>query len=122
MNCQQCDFHSPISRSPCGERGLKFLASFQRFKALWSLPVRGAWVEIPFVSTGAPSRRRSPCGERGLKFRVIGNAERKIQSLPVRGAWVEIGSPYVYISGSVRSLPVRGAWVEIAAQAAHCPR
>ena len=36
-----------------------------------SLPVRGAWVEIPKVaSTIGMKNGRSPCGERGLKFRL----------------------------------------------------
>ena len=56
----------------------------------WSLPVRGAWIEII----------HSPRGEaRG-------------PSLPVRGAWIEIiiYSNAIFI---VMSLPVRGAWIEI---------
>ena len=34
------------SRSPCGERGLKFEAVFVAIDPLTSLPVRGAWIEI----------------------------------------------------------------------------
>ena len=35
-----------LSRSPCGERGLKFsLHSFSSF-VMVSLPMRGAWIEI----------------------------------------------------------------------------
>ena len=41
----------------------------KKVDVLESLPVRGAWVEIPLNRlhpfTGV---RRSPCGERGLKF------------------------------------------------------
>ena len=57
-----------------------------------SLPVRGAWVEMPCV----------PCIVAGL-----------IWSLPVRGAWVEMGAFRVPAAPRVMSLPVRGAWVEI---------
>ena len=34
----------------------------------WSLPVRGAWIEI-FAANGSIAKyaSRSPCGERGLK-------------------------------------------------------
>ena len=55
-----------------------------------SLPVRGAWIEIPNIKTLAT----------------------RSASLPVRGAWIEIVLP---ASGSPpnTSLPVRGAWIEI---------
>ena len=33
-------------RSPCGERGLKLLAAAGSGWRLWSLPVRGAWIEM----------------------------------------------------------------------------
>ena len=37
--------------------------------ALRSLPVRGAWIEIAYLSRSAlMSLSRSPCGERGLKY------------------------------------------------------
>ena len=56
------------SRSPCGERGLKFLAYSSAFSGEVSLPVRGAWIEIePTARRSNPALRRSPCGERGLK-------------------------------------------------------
>ena len=56
-----------------------------------SLPVRGAWVEIIFVLLSAETQPgRSPCGERGLK---CGDTKMMLTicvSLPVRGAWVEM--------------------------------
>ena len=61
--------YTDIGRSPCGERGLKLLSGEPVRTHHWSLPVRGAWIEIFLLSA---SRRlkpcRSPCGERGLKF------------------------------------------------------
>ena len=57
-----------FGRSPSGERGLKFLPShlvtyFQR-----SLPIRGAWIEMPTPDRKEPDHgSRSPSGERGLK-------------------------------------------------------
>ena len=56
-----------------------------------SLPVRGAWIEMPCV----------PCIVAGL-----------IWSLPVRGAWIEIVGMSFTTQNST-SLPVRGAWIEI---------
>ena len=57
-----------VRRSPCGERGLKFLAVPIPSIGSMSLPVRGAWIEI---GAGQPY---------GGMF----------WSLPVRGAWIEI--------------------------------
>ena len=57
------------SRSPCGERGLKCGGACASPSAVSSLPVRGAWIEMPFRRLVRPPR-----GE----------------SLPVRGAWIEI--------------------------------
>ena len=57
------------SRSPCGERGLKCQYGRTVAASAASLPVRGAWIEIP-RSRIAPGKTRS--------------------SLPVRGAWIEI--------------------------------
>ena len=55
-----------------------------------SLPVRGAWIEMP----GLQSLPHPPW------------------SLPVRGAWIEI-SRRACSSWIFESLPVRGAWIEI---------
>ena len=40
-----------VSRSPCGERGLKFSDTPEKTALNASLPVRGAWVEITPSST-----------------------------------------------------------------------
>ena len=59
----------PFSRrSLHGERGLKFLGPNDSMQAYWSLPSRGAWIEILIYNQcGQPAR-----------------------SLPSRGAWIEI--------------------------------
>ena len=36
-----------VGRSPCGERGLKFVCIKVHFFLIASLPLRGAWIEIP---------------------------------------------------------------------------
>ena len=78
-----------------------------------SLPVRGAWIEIPAeLYKLTLSRGRSPCGERGLKCVDAWAVSETVESLPVRGAWIEIHTgANGDISGA--SLPVRGAWIEI---------
>ena len=80
-------------RSPHGERGLKSYTSTGYVKREWSLPARGAWVEIN------PRRAMLPA---------------IYPSLPARGAWVEIPSDSISHATQEESLPARGAWVEIA--------
>ncbi len=61
-------YGSGDSRSPCGERGLKFRVWYRLSDRSKSLPVRGAWIEIVTAyKLGKDETRRSPCGERGLK-------------------------------------------------------
>ena len=58
------------SRSPYGERGLKFIKH----------------VDVTHASS------RSPYGERGLKFRAGGLNAEISQSLSLRRAWIEMSS------------------------------
>ena len=78
------------SRSPCGERGLKYRPAHGVVVVGVSLPVRGAWIEM----------------------RLLNLTPEEIKSLPVRGAWIEMlcypDAPFPTLS-----LPVRGAWIEI---------
>ena len=81
-----------------------------------SLPVRGAWIEMPSYSSRIICiSSRSPCGERGLKWVRNRVCYIPIRSLPVRGAWIEINSSLAYAVTHTPSLPVRGAWIEISA-------
>ena len=79
-----------------------------------SLPVRGAWIEMarPRAARGA-GRRRSPCGERGLKWDGREGRGAAAWSLPVRGAWIEMAATRAATRCACMSLPVRGAWIEI---------
>ena len=56
------------SRSPHGERGLKFRQRLVALEDALSLPARGAWIEIGY----------------------IGRSGYRALSLPARGAWIEI--------------------------------
>ena len=60
--------HQGQSRSPQGERGLKYLV--QSVMDVWP--------------------GRSPQGERGLKYRWIQETEEELESLSARRAWIEI--------------------------------
>ena len=102
------------SRSPHGERGLKFkiLTSWAGLLSR-SLPTRGAWIEIftehgyviglmgrsPHGERGLKwgalslvlyTLRRSPHGERGLKSYLMVLRLHQAKSLPTRGAWIEM--------------------------------
>ena len=103
-----------VSRSPRGERGLKF----------GGLPLKPP-----------PTTRRSPRGERGLKsiFQYIHQqpylslSSRRawieilqglrgainVQSLSSRRAWIEIKIPFLNIFSGLSSLSSRRAWIEI---------
>ena len=76
MKCWKRD-----SRSPFGERGLKFFFLVVNRVLRLSLPVWGAWIEMPLVSYSS-----------GL-----------LLSLPVWGAWIEILEPVFTISTQCRS-------------------
>ena len=126
-----------VRRSPCGERGLKYLDKQPVFASVGSLPVRGAWIEmfgsrlfggwmrssLPVrgawieislrCKPGRLSARRSPCGERGLKCLSPGGTLQKVcrrSPCGERGLKFRCRQPYRAVSAS---LPVRGAWIEI---------
>ena len=79
------------SRSPHGERGLKYKKCAVCGRKAESLPARGAWVEIAMaVLAVALASRRSPHRERGLKSFFVHALDLCRASLPARGAWVEM--------------------------------
>ena len=140
-----------MSRSPCGERGLKSKSSRATPAERRSLPVRGAWIEIRrscrirVFSSSLPVRgawieitphgkmrgmnaSRSPCGERGLKYQVVNFS---VVAYVGRSPCGERGLKLPCVPAarqSSGSLPVRGAWIEIVsmilrtAQSAVAPR
>ena len=79
----------------------------------WSLPIRGAWIEIPCPRGGgwrhavAPHPGSVDCNAHTVILLTVEAA-----SLPIRGAWIEI----FHLIGTtlpILSLPIRGAWIEI---------
>ena len=102
-----------ISRSPCGERGLKYHSVANRADCQRRSPCGERGLKSLIVpQNAAKCHRRSPCGERGLKCRHLALVRRQPLSLPVRGAWIEIAKSRKW-SAPKLSLPVRGAWIEI---------
>ena len=112
--CRRC-------RSPCGERGLKSLCVTNYAENVLSLPVRGAWIEIPFAANSS-SMLTSSLPVRGAWIEIIVKPLSCLGgvSLPVRGAWIEICPPKEQ-EQSAASLPVRGAWIEIDSSKAYSP-
>ena len=101
------------SRSPHGERGLKYPLFRRNAPLKWSLPSRGAWIEIRLARRDRPYRRgRSPHGERGLKYLL---PDDKLSNHR-RSPHGERGLKYIMKAGIILicvSLPSRGAWIEI---------
>ena len=106
---------SGTSRSPRGERGLKYQLRRMAADRRVSLPSRGAWIEM-LSGNVIPHEwySRSPRGERGLKYEIDKEIMDCFESLPSRGAWIEM---FAYKRGFdvryVLSLPSRGAWIEM---------
>ena len=125
-----------IRLSPCGESGLKFACNFcspvklwslpmrgewieililrSALHALWSLPMRGEWIEITMdaISLSTPSSL-SPCGESGLKSLILYTVISPTVSLPMRGEWIEMHQQNHLGNQCNASLPMRGEWIEI---------
>ena len=122
------------SRSPYGERGLKYFVASRYGFSLVSLSLRRAWIEIfsrassraetcrsPYGERGLKSRSieifsqkvcRSPYGERGLKYRNY----RNCAGFPCRSPYGERGlklgvTVYAVVFGV--SLFLRRAWIEM---------
>ena len=82
-------------------------------RALWSLPSRGAWIEIKALQRGFDWQAcRSPHGERGLKYDEYDGSKKYISRSPhgERGLKFRTGVALPLLH---RSLPSRGAWIEI---------
>ena len=80
------------SRSPHGERGLKYPEVEVAVAAYDVAPRTGAWIEIPTGGVAPEPSNASP---------------------PARGAWIEICSRLTWAYLGFSSLPARGAWIEI---------
>ena len=100
-------------RSPCGERGLKYVETETNQGYMMSLPVRGAWVEMFLRRVDADGMKSLPVRGAWVEIAAAWRKGRHTRpSLPVRGAWVEMSTCCFFRKKSL-SLPVRGAWVEM---------
>ena len=124
------------SRSPRGERGLKFGLLVYHSQEARRSPRGERGLKSAPPDSRPPEEGRSPRGERGLKFLIPALISSAIMaSLPSRGAWIEMveqvrpltlsdcRSPrgerglkfrgFHPCEGPDTSLPSRGAWIEI---------
>ena len=81
------------SRSPHGERGLKFYDLSHGVAPFCRSPhgERGLKSAL-FISHDTERAGRSPHGERGLKYLWLNTEGEDNRSLPTRGAWIEIAA------------------------------
>ena len=101
-----------LCRSPCGERGLKWLILWITRLILRRSPCGERGLKLLCELVVRRRFRRSPCGERGLKYHRNSCGLCGSSSLPVRGAWIEMQPFLIHVEGRT-SLPVRGAWIEM---------
>ena len=80
------------SRSPYGERGLKYFVASRYGFSLVSLSLRRAWIEIFSRASSRAETCRSPYGERGLKYRHPPGRDQRHESLSLRRAWIEMAT------------------------------
>ena len=111
----------PTRRSPHGERGLKFVCPVGLPCCVLSLSSWRAWIEIMIRWSVRCIFRRSPHGERGLKSLRINGKDMGLPSLSSWRAWIEIYRNCLQL-GCVRSLSSWRAWIEIAIWSGSAPR
>ncbi len=80
------------SRSPYGDRGLKYFVASRYGFSLVSLSLRRAWIEIFSRASSRAETCRSPYGERGLKYRHPPGRDQRHESLSLRRAWIEMAT------------------------------
>ena len=93
---------------------MKYLSAERGFLWLWSLPTRGAWIEMTGPLTNC-FRICASLPTRGAWIEIANSTTGTTHhtSLPTRGAWIEIPPPPAS-PPITSSLPTRGAWIEIA--------
>ena len=102
-----------VSRSPRGERGLKFRPTIMTTNLMTSLPPRGAWIEISCAySMYSHQPCRSPRGERGLKYEIADFASVVFRSRSPRGERGLKSSSAAVVSPKCRPLSARVAVTE----------
>ena len=102
-----------ISRSPYGERGLKFLCYFVVGCSTGSLSLRRAWIEIyHYICQQINSIESLSLRRAWIEIRRRFRGSRHGQSLSLRRAWIEMVMRIVN-NRLGWSLSLRRAWIEI---------
>ena len=81
---------SSVSRSPSGERGLKYTAESAGNQRGGRSPSGERGLKYLLQGFFKSGGRRSPSGERGLKYTPQRPPPSSHSSLPIRGAWIEM--------------------------------
>ena len=102
-----------MSRSPYGERGLKYKDVVQGKFNTGRSPYGERGLKYRHRQRLDTGERRSPYGERGLKLDFLGPCGASGGSLSLRRAWIEISAPPALPDWILRSLSLRRAWIEI---------
>ena len=112
------------SRSPHGERGLKFDNCMGSGTTAVSLSSRRAWIEIARVALKVFVARSLSSRRAWIEINIVNEElERLKRSLSSRRAWIEISkSIRLPPSGRSSSLSSRRAWIEIKLMPRATPR
>ena len=100
------------SRSPYGERGLKYVLFRVPDGVAESLSLRRAWIEISAVDNDLVEHESLSLRRAWIEISAVDNDLVEHESLSLRRAWIEIGR-FRLMSFCCLSLSLRRAWIEM---------
>ena len=107
------------SRSPYGERGLKYFVASRYGFSLVSLSLRRAWIEIFSRASSSAETCRSPYGERGLKSRSIEIFSQKVCRSPYGERGLKFDGDLTELAGGAGRSPYGERGLKFTAQGAY---
>ena len=107
------------SRSPYGERGLKYFVASRYGFSLVSLSLRRAWIEIFSRASSRAETCRSPYGERGLKSRSIEFFSQKVCRSPYGERGLKFDGDLTELAGGAGRSPYGERGLKFTAQGAY---
>ncbi len=107
------------SRSPYGERGLKYFVASRYGFSLVSLSLRRAWIEIFSRASSRAETCRSPYGERGLKSRSIEIFSQKVCRSPYGERGLKFDGDLTELAGGAGRSPYGERGLKFTAQGAY---
>ena len=119
MSRPQRRIPSLSSRSPYGERGLKYFVASRYGFSLVSLSLRRAWIEIFSRASSRAETCRSPYGERGLKSRSIEFFSQKVCRSPYGERGLKFDGDLTELAGGAGRSPYGERGLKFTAQGAY---